>query len=269
MKTALERQKVNSSATLEKIKFTLIELLVVIAIIAILAAILLPALNNAKARAQEISCADNMKQMGTALAMYADSNDGYLIPDGNMNRMGISDGKLRRYWPNQIIEYATGKEIKSSNMLYAVDYEKTIMHCPGSNSSNASGVLYEVDYGMNIEEFSWQGFAGAPTKVIFVRFAQIQAPSDTIWATDGACYMNNSGSYSLYNMPNHGYYVSVSQYVPRLRHGGVPDQAAETRNTWFPGVNGRANCLFTDGHVAGHTYTDLTANNGHLFRLEK
>jgi prepilin-type N-terminal cleavage/methylation domain-containing protein/prepilin-type processing-associated H-X9-DG protein len=87
--------------------FTLIELLVVIAIIAILAAILLPALASAKQKAWKTSCTSNLHQIGLSLRMFADDNSELYPESGNDIHWGTIDAVTQKAsWMEQMLSYA-------------------------------------------------------------------------------------------------------------------------------------------------------------------
>lgn len=136
------------------IRFTLIELLVVIAIIAILASLLLPALGKAREMGRRSACANNQKQMGTALNLYSGDYDGY-----SPSRSGGNT-----YWISLLSEYMPGEGFEAFP-----EYSKVFI-CPSRKKEDTM--------------FTWGLSYGVNRYGVLVRLASVKHPGQTFFCSE-------------------------------------------------------------------------------------
>ena len=169
--------------------FTLIELLVVIAIIAILAALLLPALSRAKAKAYQANCVSNLRQMGLGFNFYTtDCNDTYLnytglLPDGSIAFNTTDPAQRRYFWFEVLRKYATGITRDGVTNF-------TVWDCPAARTvirklARAQNVPYTANllsYGYNYSNFGNDVPGGGAT--MRIKQSSVVHPSEAILAAD-------------------------------------------------------------------------------------
>jgi prepilin-type N-terminal cleavage/methylation domain-containing protein/prepilin-type processing-associated H-X9-DG protein len=214
-----------------RIGFTLIELLVVVAIIAILAALLLPALSGTKQTAQRIKCVSNLRQLGLAAQMYFDDNEGRTFPYNS----GATNGGVI-YWFGWLQNGAEGEREFDATLgvLYPYLLGRGVEICPSLNYSDAqfklkaAGAAYGYGYNFHVASTN-----GLPPFTL----AQVRNTSETALFADAAQINDFQAPASPDNpMIEEWYYVDYNASL-----WSYP-------NAHFRHVQ-RANVVFIDGHV--------------------
>jgi prepilin-type N-terminal cleavage/methylation domain-containing protein len=231
--------------------FTLIELLVVIAIIAILAAMLLPALSKAKTRAQATSCMSNVRQINMASIMFSgDNNDQISSYEGGGGFWGepspgtmntaINGAGLTKFAMDYVLN-----QIQTNDVLYPFSPNTSVMHCPGDQrQNNTLGNGWAYDSYARLENFG-----GDPQNNYWGAGNTCHKYSDVRMPTDTLTFIENADWHPVNNGPFYVFWIN-----------GNPDSF----RWFFPPAQFHVNLSnvgYSDGHTERHKWTDIRIIN--------
>jgi len=222
------KDRANNQGTGEQtVKFTLVELLVVIAIIAVLAAMLLPALNSARDKGKAISCLGNEKQMMFGILQYADVNAGCMpLYSGYFaNPSWPWQGQIAQHIGATTVNNTYGWLDKNSD---GVTWHPTskIYICPSTNTASTATAITNGNYGINY-------FVSWPSSTNFVWLKRFKKPSTRYVLTDilnttGNAYFETRTTINPRHMGGKGVIMAYADgHTEGLRYGLIPG------GTWY------------------------------------
>lgn len=230
----MRRHSPRSCCALCRAGFTLVEMLVAFGVVGVLAALVIPAAGRAMGSARSAECASNLRNLGSAFALYAAENN-QVIPvwftdvDGNT---GDKDWYHLEIAP--FIEAEEGRGLKGQQASATELFSG--IECPaipagyGLPFRDQQGGSAELDYAVNYSLEQSQNGLGRPTRLL-----DIAKPSQTVYLTCGyAVFYPESGQDTEFRIPE----------APRAQAGTPP----QSQRIYFP-HDGRTNALFLDGHV--------------------